>query len=419
MAVPIAHLSLDTECVVFGWFRSVRLAAKGTLLFADLSDGSRDAPLPVVIKGDDVTEYATVGTGVILRGALVKAPAKATQDTEFAVSEVLRVGKCPGDAYPLPKAGADPMTLENLRRIPHLRLRDPRLARAQRIRSAAMMATHEFFQAQRFLQAHTPIITASDCEGAGEMFKLADAEFFGGKEAFLTVSGQLEGEKMAIGGGLGRIYTFGPTFRAEDSHTSRHLAEFWMIEPEWVCVDGLDELCAMAERYVRHCAVRVAGVAPEVLKMIDQPFRRMTYSEAIAKLQTEDPTIAWGIDLSSDQEQWLCGDAPLIVTNYPEAIKSFYMKRDPADPRTVQAMDVLVPGIGELIGGSVREDDLTILEPKAAGEAYQTYLDTRRFGSLPHCGFGLGFERLVRLLSGMDNIRDVIPFPRVAGKPAE
>lgn len=419
MATPIAKLVLGEKAVVFGWFQSVRPAAKGKLLFADVSDGSNVAPLVVVFQGESFAALNYVGTGVVLSGTLVKAPAKATQDVEFAVDAVLHVGLCQSDAYPLPKAGADPMTLANLRRIPHLRMRDPRLARAQRIRSALTLATHTFFQSRCFLQAHTPILTSSDCEGAGEMFKLEDKEFFGGKEAYLTVSGQLDGEKMAIGGGLGRIYTFGPTFRAENSHTSRHLAEFWMVEPEWVLVGGIDELCSVAEQYVQHCAATTPEVDDKTRAMLCQPFQRMTYTEAVAKLNAGFGRVEWGDDLSADQEQWLCGDAPLIVTHYPEMIKSFYMKRDLGDPRTVQAMDVLVPGIGELIGGSVRETDLAILEPKAPGEAYAAYLDTRRFGSLPHGGFGLGFERLVRLLSGMDNIRDVILFPRVAGKPAE
>lgn len=417
MTTPIVELTKDHHTTIFGWLRSARLAAKNSLLFGDLDDGTGVVQI-VLKKADDVdlTEVANVGTGLIVEGELTEAPAKATQDFEFVVSKIRRVGACPSDTYPLPKAGAPPMTLENLRKIPHLRLRDQRLALTQRIRSALTLATHEFFQSRHFLQAHTPIITASDCEGAGEMFKLEDKEFFGGKEVYLTVSGQLEGEKMAIGGGLGRIYTFGPTFRAEDSHTSRHLAEFWMIEPEWVG-ESIDELCLMAEAYVRHCATHVAGIDKDLVAILDRPFRRITYSEAIKLLQKKDPTTEWGIDLSSDQEQWLCGDTPLIITHYPEAIKSFYMKRDPSDPRTVQAMDVLVPGIGELIGGSVREDDLTILEPKAKGN--ETYLDTRRFGSLPHMGFGLGFERLVRLLAQVDNIRDVIPFPRMAGKVAE
>jgi asparaginyl-tRNA synthetase len=435
MATPLSLLQVDTPVSVFGWVRTARLAKKDTLLFVEIDDGT--ATVQCIVRGVDAAlkTISATGSGVVFSGMLVTAPDAASQDVEFRVAKVLHVGACPPEIYPLPKSSRDPMTLVNLRAIPHLRLRDSRLALAQRVRSRLTLATHMFFQDRQFLQAHTPIITTSDCEGAGEMFRIAkvngDREFFG-EPAYLTVSGQLEGEQMAIGGGMGRVYTFGPTFRAEDSHTSRHLSEFWMIEPEWGCVNGIAELADMAEAYVRACARAVAdldGVDAGIIESIDTPFMRITYTEAIVLLATahaETPrgdAPIWGVDLSSDQERWLVahhGGVPLVVTGYPKEIKSFYMKVDAADPRTVQAMDVLVPGIGELIGGSVREDGLDVLATRMTDcgldkAQYTSYLDTRRFGSIPHCGFGLGFERLVMLLTGLSNIRDVVPFPRCPG----
>lgn len=428
MATALIDLDkLEGSGVVFGWVRSARLASKDTLLFIDLDDGTTTMPCVVGTCPEipDLKLLAATGTGLVLRGRFVKAPAKSTQSHEFKVDVVIHVGACDAEKYPLPKPGRPQMTLENLRSIPHLRMRDERIARGQRIRSVLTLATHQFFQGRRFLMAHTPVLTSSDCEGAGEMFRLDEAgtKFFADKPTYLTVSGQLEGEQMAIGGGLGRIYTFGPTFRAEESHTSRHLAEFWMIEPEWCCVDGIYELMNMAEDYIHACVDAVQHLVPAALvTMLSQRFGRMTYTAAIEKLQTQDATVQWGDDLTSEQEQWLCGDKPLIITHYPKAIKSFYM-RVSEDERTVDAMDVLVPGIGELVGGSVREQRLDVLLARMVEcgldpEQYERYLDTRRFGTMPHCGFGLGFERLVRLLTGLDNIRDVIPFPRTAGKPA-
>ena len=432
----------DDVVRVFGWVQAARLQRRGTLLFLEINDGSCADTLQVVASIDAVPDLAPLtprGTGLGLEGRVVEAPAKATQRVEFHVSSVIHVGACP-DGFPVPAESIKDgrvvrasMSLERLRAIPHLRLRSRALASVQRIRSTLTLATHVFFQGEDFLQAHTPVITASDCEGAGQLFSIgatitgpdgAKRGFFGGP-AYTTVSGQLEGEQMAIG--LGRIYTFGPTFRAENSNTSRHLAEFWMVEPE-MCFYQLDDLMGNAERYVKSCLEAVvAGRADDLTilgvdlaDLIARPFIRMSYTEAVTKVH---PPAEWGDDLTSDQERHLveqvCGSTPVIVYNYPAAIKSFYMKVNP-DGRTVQAMDVLVPGIGELIGGSVREDSLEVLESRMAAcgldpAQYADYLDTRRFGSVPHAGYGLGFERLVMLATGMRNIRDTIPFPRYPG----
>jgi asparaginyl-tRNA synthetase len=369
------------------------------------------------------------------------------------------VGDCSGKDYPLQKKKH---SLEFLRSIAHLRPRSNTFGSVSRVRSALAQATHAFFQKQGFLYLQAPLITASDCEGAGEMFrvttisskldeikktKTGEIDFsddFFGKPAYLTVSGQLSGEAYACA--LGDIYTFGPTFRAENSQTTKHLAEFWMIEPEMAFAD-LKAVQANAEAYVKYVVKHVLDTCPEDMQffndmndktllerldaVVNTPFARVTYTEAIKLLQEEIakdrkkwqfPDVEFGTDLSTEHERWLAETkfkAPTFVYNYPRAIKSFYM-RDNDDGKTVAATDLLVPGIGELVGGSQREERLDVLCEKLAEfglkeEDYWWYLDLRRYGSTPHAGYGLGFERLVCYVTAVENIRDAIAFPRYPG----
>jgi asparaginyl-tRNA synthetase len=379
---------------------------------------------------------------------LRESPGKG-QSVELLAQELTVFGGADPDTYPLQKKGH---TLEFLREIGHLRPRSNTFGAVFRVRNALSYAVHEFFQNRGFVWAHTPIITANDCEGAGELFNVTTLDpnklprddkghidytkdFFG-KKAHLTVSGQLEGEFMAMA--LGSIYTFGPTFRAENSNTTRHLAEFWMIEPEMAFAD-LNDDAKLAEDFLRYmCAAAVKRCQPEleflekqyktitmaeIAKLAESPFTRITYTDAIselkrAKVNFEFP-IDWGKDLQSEHERYLTDTVfkgPVIVTDYPEQIKAFYMRLND-DGKTVAAMDVLAPRIGEIIGGSQREERLPLLEKRMAAmniptSDLQWYLDLRRFGSAPHAGFGLGFERLVQYLTGMGNIRDVIACPR-------
>jgi asparaginyl-tRNA synthetase len=347
------------------------------------------------------------------------------------------------------------MSYEYLRDFTHLRSRTNTFSAIARVRNVLAMAIHEFFQARGFLWLHTPIITGTDAEGAGQMFRVTTldmekpprgedgkidfAQDFFGQGANLTVSGQLEAEAYACS--MGKVYTFGPTFRAENSNTSRHLAEFWMVEPE-VAFNDLDANATLAEDFLKHllravlekCPLEMeffkqrveAGILDLLKGVLDQPFRRLTYTEAVDVLRQSGETfkykVEWGIDLQSEHERYLTEKvfkAPVVLTDYPKDIKAFYMKLNP-DGKTVRAMDVLVPGIGEIIGGSQREDDLEKLKARIAAMGMHAgglewYLDLRRFGSVPHAGFGLGFERLVQFVTGMGNIRDVIPFPRTPG----
>ena len=439
--------------VVQGWLRSVR-HGKG-VSFLDVSDGSCLAGMQVVADpGTEGFESVVrgLGTGSAIRaeGEVVESPGKG-QRYELHASRVVLVGEAGAD-YPLQKKRHG---FEFLRSIAHLRPRTNTLGAVLRVRNAASMAIHDFFQREGFFYLHTPIITASDAEGAGEMFRVTtlpeedpprDAEgrvdpsrdFFG-RPTFLTVSGQLEAEIGALA--LSRVYTFGPTFRAENSNTARHLAEFWMVEPEVAFCD-LGGLADLAERFLKsvfgdvldRCEDDMAffekRIESEAItrmkRVIEEPFERIPYREVVSILEKSgqdfDFPVGFGLDLQSEHERWLTEQhvgRPVVVTDWPASIKAFYMYRND-DDETVAAMDVLVGGVGEIIGGSQREHRLPILEEtiRAQGlepDAYWWYLDLRRFGSAPHAGFGLGFERLVQFMTGMANIRDVAPFPRAPG----
>lgn len=433
-----------------GWLRTRR--DSGSLSFLEVNDGSCLANVQVVVE-DRLANYATevkkltTGCSLAVKGVLVASPAKG-QAVEVLADAITVIGWADPETYPLQKKRH---SFEFLRGIAHLRPRTNALGAVARVRSALGFAIHRFFHEQGFLQVHTPVITTSDCEGAGEMFTVTALEpgqmqgpepfahdFFG-RRAGLTVSGQLQAEIFAHS--HSRVYTFGPTFRAENSNTSRHLAEFWMLEPEMAFCDLHGDM-AMAEAMIKaliaaalvECAADLElfeqyiakGLIEKLLQVRDRPFVHLSYTEAVTELERSGRAfefpVRWGIDLQAEHERFLCEEmakAPVIVTNYPENIKPFYMRLDD-DGRTVAAMDILVAGIGELVGGSQREERFDVLAARmaAAGldmEQYGWYLDLRRFGTVPHAGFGLGFERLVQFVTGMQNIRDVIPFPRTPG----
>jgi asparaginyl-tRNA synthetase len=401
-----------------------------------------------------VPDYATIlkqintGASIELTGELVESPAKG-QRVEVKASQVKIHGEADPETYPLQKKRH---SFEFLRDIGHLRSRTNTLSAVFRVRNACSTAVHQFFQERGFLWVHTPIISASDCEGAGEMFNVTtlnlknvpltpekeidySKDFFG-KAAYLTVSGQLEAEVMAMA--FGNVYTFGPTFRAENSNTSRHLAEFWMIEPEMAFCDLLEDM-DLAETFLRyifkyvmeHCQADMEFFNERIDKtvlataenIINNQFERLTYTNAITLLEKSgqkfEYPVSWGLDLQSEHERYLAEEVfkkPVILTDYPVDIKSFYMRLND-DGKTVAAMDILAPKIGEIIGGSQREERLDLLEQRLTAQGlnpadYWWYLDLRRYGTVPHAGFGLGFERLVQFMTGMTNIRDVIPFPR-------
>jgi asparaginyl-tRNA synthetase len=441
----------------FGWVKT-RRDSKG-VSFVQLSDGSCFRDLQVVIDAgtiaDEQLRELTTGACVRFTGDLVESPA-AGQAVEMKATAVEVFGPADAATYPLQKKGA---TMEFLREISHLRVRGNTFGAVFRVRSAAAFAIHQFFQERGFHWVHTPIITASDAEGAGAMFAVStmlgadghgpDAkptlrgkEFkddFFGKPAFLTVSGQLEAETMALG--LTNVYTFGPTFRAENSNSARHLAEFWMIEPEMAFCD-LEGDMNLAEEFLKYvisylldqCSADLdffnSRIEPELLKTLqhvaESGFERITYTQAIDMLNSSGKSFEfpceWGVDLQSEHERYLTEEKigrPVIVTDYPKDIKAFYMRQND-DGKTVRAMDVLAPRIGEIIGGSQREERLDHLERRIEEmglpkEAYWWYLDLRRYGSTPHAGFGLGFERLLMYVTGMKNIRDVIPYHRTPG----
>lgn len=443
--------SLIGETVLLkGWVRTVR--QQKTFAFIELNDGSSLQGMQVVAP-EDIDTYAvvddfTTGAAVSIEGVVVESPAQK-QDVEIKATKMELVGGCPADVYPLQKKRH---SLEFLRSIAHLRPRTNTIGAISRIRSSLAYATHSFFQENGFQYVQTPLITASDCEGAGEMFRVTtlptdtkkDAKDFFGKPAFLTVSGQLSAETYACA--LGDVYTFGPTFRAEDSNTARHLAEFWMIEPEMAFADLQDDM-DNAEAYVKHVVAHVMqhcskdieffgkfqdkGLAARLDAVVQKPFARVEYRKAVEMLQKEIaknpkkweyPEVEFGTDLATEHERWLAEVAfgtATFVYNYPKSIKAFYM-RDNDDGETVAAMDLLVPGVGELVGGSQREERLEKLQQKMADaglseEEYWWYLDLRRYGSVPHSGYGLGFERLVCYVTGTANIRDAIAFPRFPG----
>jgi len=444
-----ADLYLDKEIKVAGWVRTVR--SSKDFGFLELNDGTFFKGLQVVFASDlgnfSEIEKVGVGSSVVARGLLVKSPA-AGQPFELKALEVTIINSAPLD-YPLQKKKH---SFEFLRTIAHLRVRSNTFSAVFRLRSALSFAIHKFFNEEGFNYIHTPIISTSDAEGAGEMFQVTTldlkktprddkgeikySEDFFGRKAGLTVSGQLNAEALAMG--LNKVYTFGPTFRAENSNTTRHAAEFWMIEPEVAWADLSDDM-ALAEKMLKYLIAYVLKELPEEMeffnKFIDpgiserlnnilqSEFGRVTYTEAIELLTKADVKfvypVKWGIDLQTEHERYLTDQVfkkPVFVTDYPKDIKAFYMRLN-EDGKTVAAMDLLAPGIGEIIGGSQREERLANLEQRMESmglkrEDYLWYLDLRQYGSVPHAGFGLGFERLIMYLSGMANIRDVIPFPR-------
>lgn len=445
--------SSGIDVLVRGWVRTKR-ESKG-FSFLEINDGSTHRNIQVIADSglenyNDVTALST-GSSISVTGKLVDSPAKG-QSFEVKADEIVIFGGADPATYPLQKKGH---SIEFLREISHLRPRTNTFGAVFRLRSSLSYAIHTFFTDRGFYYVHTPVITTSDCEGAGEMFKVTtfdlknvplvkgevdfSKDFFGVKTG-LTVSGQLEGELLAMA--LGKIYTFGPTFRAENSNTSRHLSEFWMIEPE-VAFAGLSDNIALAEEFIkylfRHCIEKCGdemdffnsrvqpGIIENLGMIVNSKFEVVEYSEAVQILEKsgekfEYPS-SWGLDLQSEHERYLTEKhfgRPIFIINYPKAIKSFYMKQND-DGKTVRAMDLLVPGIGEIIGGSEREDNLDsitarMIEGGLNPEDYWWYLDIRKYGSAPHAGFGLGFERLIQYVTGMQNIRDVIPFPRTPKK---
>lgn len=430
---------------VEGWVRT-RRDSKG-FSFLELNDGTCLANLQVIVDAtlpgySEIARFTT-GTSASVAGNLVPSPA-AGQKWELRATRIELLGEADA-SYPLQKKGH---TMEFLRTIAHLRPRSNLFGAVFRTRSRLAYAVHQFFQERDFVYVHTPIITASDCEGAGEMFRVttlkgmpgekAEADFFG-KPTFLTVSGQLEGEAFACA--LSNIYTFGPTFRAENSNTARHAAEFWMIEPEMAFCDLVGDMDlgeafikAMAQHVLEHCAEDLAlfakfvdkGLMERLRFVVERPFQRVPYAEAIDILKKSGKTFEFaiqdGVNLQSEHERYLTEQhfqSPVTVYNYPREIKPFYMRVND-DGKTVTAMDLLVPGIGEVIGGAQREERLDVLREnmrfhKLREEDYWWYVDLRRFGTVPHAGFGAGFERLLMFLTGVPNIRDVIPFARTPG----
>ena len=455
----------DQKVGVRGWVRTFRANR-----FIALNDGSTQSNLQCVVDFEQMDESIlkkiNTGTALALEGKLVPSQGKG-QSLEIQVESLEVLGESDPESYPIqPKKHS----LEFLREKAHLRVRTATFSAIMRIRSVLSFAVHEFFQTKGFVYVNTPIITGSDAEGAGEMFRVSNLDpknppldddgnidykqdFFG-KETHLTVSGQLEAETFAMG--LGNVYTFGPTFRAENSNTTRHLAEFWMIEPEMAFYQ-LEDNMDLAEEFIRYvlkkvldnCSVdlqildkRLAdedktkpqnerspmGLIEKISFVVNNTFKRVSYTEAIdilrqskpnKKKKFQFPIDAWGADLQSEHERYLVEkhfECPVILYDYPAEIKAFYMRMNP-DGKTVRAMDILFPGIGEIVGGSQREERLEVLQERMQAmdvdpEELWWYLDLRRFGSAPHSGFGLGFERLVLFATGMGNIRDVIPFPR-------
>lgn len=446
--------SVGLEGEVRGWVRT-RRDSKGGFSFIEVNDGSSLGNLQVVAPAEldnysDEVQKLTAGCSIVVRGQIQESPAKG-QATELHASSIRVLGWADPETYPLQKKRH---SFEKLREWAHLRTRTNTLGAVMRVRDQICQSIHRFFHENGFLYVNTPIITASDCEGAGEMFRVTTLDLerlaksggpvnysfdFFDKPTFLTVSGQLEGETYATS--LGRIYTFGPTFRAENSNTSRHLAEFWMIEPEAAFFDLSDNM-ELAEQFLKSvfadCLDRCTedmeffdlriekGKIEQIRGVIDKPFEHMSYTEAIKTLESSgekfDYDVSWGSDLQAEHERFLTEKhvgGPLILTDYPASIKPFYM-RVSDDEKTVAAMDVLVPGVGEIIGGSQREERLEVLQKRMAAQSlseddYWWYVDLRRYGTVPHAGFGLGLERAVQYVTGMANIRDVIPFPRTPG----
>lgn len=444
---------VGTELTVNGWVRTRR--DSGRISFAEVNDGSCLRNIQVVIEEGVVSEeelsQITTGACVSVKGVLVESPA-AGQPVELRAQSINILGPADAAMYPLSKKRH---SFEYLREIAHLRLRSNTFGAMFRIRNALSYAIHRFFQERGFIYVHTPIITASDCEGAGAMFNVTALDLmnlprlpngsvdfsqdFFGKPAYLTVSGQLGAEAFALA--FANVYTFGPTFRAENSNTPRHLAEFWMIEPEMAFCD-LDGNRQLAEELLKYLIADMLDNCLEDLELfnkwidntvlstlehvLNSPFEHISYTEAIKLLQESEQSFEfppyWGADIQTEHERYLTETLfkrPVVVTDYPKQIKAFYMRLND-DDKTVRAMDVLVPRIGEIIGGSQREERYEVLLQRIREQGldernYWWYLDLRRYGSAPHAGFGLGFERMMMFLTGMKNIRDVIPFPRTPG----
>ena len=440
---------IDTKVTVCGWVRTSRDSKN--MAFIELNDGTTLKHLQIVIDKavlTDISDFMKLGASLKVEGTLVKS-AVAADSVEINAESIEMLGECPPE-YPLQKKRH---TLEYLRTIPHLRVRTNTFNAVFRVRSVVSAAIHEFFQNRHFTYIHTPLITASDCEGAGEMFKVTtigfsneykseeeyNADDFFGRKAALSVSGQLEGEVAAMA--MGKIYTFGPSFRAEKSNTPRHVAEFWHVEPE-VAFAELPDIIEIAEDMIKYIINTVLTKCPEEMKFFDNfvekglieklrnvvnnDFAIMTYTEAIELLKKSGRDfqypVEWGCDLQTEHEKYISEEIckkPVFLTDYPKEIKSFYMKQNP-DGKTVAATDLLVPGVGEIIGCSEREADLDkLLEAmKIRGmsmEEYEHYIALRKFGSVPHSGFGLGLERIILYITGMQNIRDVILYPRTVG----
>lgn len=450
------NIPTNTNVTIQGWIKT-RRDSKNGLSFINVHDGSCFAPMQVVAT-DTLPNYQTdilkltAGASVIITGLLVPSQGKG-QSYEIQAETVTLVGAVDNpDTYPIqPKHH----TLEFLREVAHLRPRTNTIGAVTRVRNCLSQSIHKFLHERGYLWIHTPILTSSDCEGAGELFRVSTLDLvntpktldgkidfskdFFGKEAFLTVSGQLNVEAYCLA--LSKVYTFGPTFRAENSNTSRHLAEFWMVEPEIAFAD-LDDVCQLSQDLLRFLAQTVLsehaddmaffddiihkGCIARLEHLANSDFEIMTYTDAVKALEQSSEKfefpVAWGHDLQSEHERYLAEKLckkPVILRDYPEAIKSFYMRLND-DGKTVAAMDVLAPGIGEIIGGSQREERLAILDQrmdqkKLDKHHYQWYRDLRRYGTVPHAGFGLGLERLVSYVTGVANVRDVIPYPRATG----
>lgn len=445
---------IGTEIEVRGWVRT-RRDSKGGFSFVEINDGSAFGNLQIVAEAS-LPNYASeiqtlsVGSSIVARGEL-KESQGGGQATELAAKTLRVIGVADPQDYPLQKKRH---TLEKLREWAHLRPRTNTFGAVTRVRNRLSYSIHQFFQEEGFYYVNTPIITASDCEGAGQMFRVTTlpldrlplengkvdyAKDFFGKPSFLTVSGQLEAEIYATA--LGRVYTFGPTFRAENSNTTRHLSEFWMIEPEAAFFELSDNM-ALAERFIKrllkdlldNCVEDMAffeeriqpGIIAALTQVLEKPFVHIPYTEAIEILKSSGEkfefTHEWGCDLQAEHERYLSEKhvkGPLVLYNYPKSIKPFYMRSND-DGRTVTAMDVLVPQVGEIIGGSQREERLDVLlermkQMDLREEDYWWYIELRKFGTVPHSGFGLGFERVVQWVTGLGNIRDCIPFPRTPG----
>ena len=439
---------IGTDVTVCGWVRTSRDSKN--MAFIELNDGTTLKHLQIVIDKSqmtDIADYMPGGTALKVIGTVVEGA--VNNAVEVNAKEISVLGVCPGD-YPLQKKRC---SLEFLRTIPHLRVRTNTFNAVLRVRSVAAAAIHRFFQDNNFVYINTPLLTASDCEGAGEVFKVTTigysdkykneedyyADDFFGKKAGLSVSGQLEGEVAAMG--MGKIYTFGPSFRAEKSNTQRHVAEFWHVEPE-VAFAELDDIIELAQSMIKYIISDVMEKCPQELdffekfmqkglkdklqNIVDNDFEVLDYTKAVELLQKADVEfqypVEWGCDLQTEHERYITEkvfNKPVFVTNYPKEIKSFYMKQNP-DGKTVAATDLLVPGVGEIIGGSQREEDLgkllKAMEDRGMGTAeYSDYIDLRKFGSVPHGGFGLGFERIIMYMTGIENIRDVQLYPRTVG----